>query len=265
MKRFSWFTKVAIGVIIFGTLAIGHALAQMGPGMMGGSHPHQQGDRPGQPSGPGMTGPGGMMSGGMMGPGGMVGAGAANDRPWITVMLDHREELGLSNEQIGRLFTLRDGYTKEATRRSEALAKAERQLNQLVGPGPVDLRAVEAKLNEAEAIRTDLRLSRIKVIEEGKGILTPEQGAKLIEIAKQSQQSSRGAFKHRMGAARRGMEEMQRFMQSERGAAAMTAMMEMAQRMGDGDPMLGMVRMMEMMGNMGGMMGVPPGRPAPGR
>lgn len=56
----------------------------------------------------------------------------------------------------------------------------------------------------------------------------------------------------------RGMEEMQRFMQSERMPQAMTAMMEMARQKGDGDPMVGMVRMMEMMsmmGQMGGMMG----------
>jgi hypothetical protein len=45
---------------------------------------------------------------------------------------------------------------------------------------------------------------------------------------------------------------------------AMTAMMDMARRMGDGDVMLGMVRMMEMMGSMGGMMGGPPHQQAPG-
>ena len=51
------------------------------------------------------------------------------------------------------------------------------------------------------------------------------------------------------------MEEMERFMNSDRMPQAMTAMMDMARRMGDGDVMLGMVRMMEMMGSMGGMMG----------
>lgn len=51
---------------------------------------------------------------------------------------------------------------------------------------------------------------------------------------------------------------MLRFMESERMPQAMFAMMEMARRVGDGDPMLGMVRMMErmsMMGQMSGMMG----------
>ncbi len=208
--------------------------------------------------GPGMMGPGGMMGGSTM------GSGATNDRPWITVMLDHREELNLSNEQVGRLYTLRDQFAKEARRKSEALEKAEGDLDQLLGPGPVDLGKVEAKLKEIDAVRTDLRLSRIKVIEQGKAVLTHEQGQKFVALAKQSQQSSGATEGTPMQGTTRGMEEMQRFMHSERGQASMRAMMEMARQMGNGDAMLGMTRMMEMMGNMGGMMGTP-GRPAPSR
>ncbi len=280
MKRLSRLTTVAVGAAVFGAITVGYALAQMGPGqpgpgmgpgmMMGGDEPRGQGQQPGPPMGPGMMGPGGMGPGMMMGPGGMMGGGmmgpgATNDRPWITFMLDHREELALSNEQVGRLFNLRDRFAKEARTKSEALEKVESALDQLLGPGPVDLRAVEAKLKEAEAIRTDLRLSRIKVIEEGKAVLTLEQRAKFAELAKQAQRSSGVGSQDRPMATTRGMEEMHRFMRSERGAASMNAMMEMARQMGNGDTMLGMVRMMEMMGNMGGMMGTTPGQPGSAR
>lgn len=60
------------------------------------------------------------------------------------------------------------------------------------------------------------------------------------------------------GITAEGHREMERFMHSERMPQAMTAMMEMARQIGNGDPMAGMVRMMEMMsmmGPMGGMMG----------
>jgi len=246
-----WVIFVAVLALAVG----GTALAQMGPGMMGQGGMmgpgQQQGQtqRPGQQPGPGTMGPGMMGPGGMMG-GGMMGAGATNDRPWITVMLDLREELGLSAEQTGRLFTLRDGFAKEARTKSETLEKIERDLDQLLGPGPVDLRAVEAKLKEAEAIRTDLRLARIRVIEEGKGVLTPEQRDKFVELVKQSQGSSGGALQQRTPATTRGMENMQRFMQNDQAPQTMAAMMEMARRTGNGDTMLGMVRMMEMMGSM---------------
>lgn len=249
MKR-GWIVLVAVVALAIG----GTALAQMGPGQQPG-----QTQRPGQQPGPGMMGSGMMGPGSQMGPGmmggGMMGAGATNDRPWITVMLDHREEMGLSAEQIGKLFTLRDGFAKAARTKSELLEKAERDLDQLLGPGPIDLRAVEAKLKEAEAMRTDLRLARIKVIEEGKGVLTPEQRKKLVELVKTQQPSSLGPAADGPMMGSRGVEEMQRFMQGERAPQAMAAMMEMARQMGNGDVMLGMVRMMEMMGGMGQMMG----------
>ncbi|MGH7267734.1 MAG: hypothetical protein ACREMB_23200 [Candidatus Rokuibacteriota bacterium] len=54
-----------------------------------------------------------------------------------------------------------------------------------------------------------------------------------------------------------GRKAMEEFMQSDRAPQMMANMMEMARRMGNGDPMLGMTRMMDMMGSMGGggMMG----------
>jgi len=68
------------------------------------------------------------------------------------------------------------------------------------------------------------------------------------------------------GAGPEGEKAMRDFMQSERAPQAMANMMDMARRMGDGDPMLGMTRMMEMMGGgmmggQGGMMSPPAGRP----
>lgn len=52
-----------------------------------------------------------------------------------------------------------------------------------------------------------------------------------------------------------GRKAMQEFMTSDRAPQAMTNMMEMARRMGNGDTTLGMTRMMEMMGGMDRMMG----------
>lgn len=52
-----------------------------------------------------------------------------------------------------------------------------------------------------------------------------------------------------------GQKAMREFMQSPKAPQAMNNMMEMARRMGNGDPMLGMTKMMEMMGGQGGMMG----------
>jgi len=63
-----------------------------------------------------------------------------------------------------------------------------------------------------------------------------------------------------------GKKAMRDFMSSDKASQAMTNMMEMARRMGNGDPMLGMTKMMEMMGSMGGggMMGGQGGMTQPG-
>src|SRR6266849_2963880 len=62
------------------------------------------------------------------------------------------------------------------------------------------------------------------------------------------------------GVTEQGKQAMHDFMKSPKAGEAMTRMMEMARKMGNGNPMLGMTKMMEMMGGQGGMMspGAPP-------
>ena len=66
------------------------------------------------------------------------------------------------------------------------------------------------------------------------------------------------------GTTEEGKKAMQDFMQSPKAAQAMSNMMQMARRMGNGDTMLGMTKMMEMMGGQGGMGGMMGGQASPG-
>ena len=209
-----------------------------------------------------MMGAGGMEGGGQMhGMSGMMGMhadGHSAERPWLNLALQNREQLGLSADQVKTIEAIRSEFQKEATRRSAEIEIAESELSELLRAEPVDLAKVEVKLRRIEGLRTDLRLGRIKALEQGKATLTPEQRKKLEPL------SSAGAPGGMAGM--RGMDEMHRFMQSERMPQAMSAMMEMARQMGNGDAMAGMVRMMEMMsmmGQMGGMMG--PAQPQPSK
>ena len=203
---------------------------------------------------PGHSGgmPGGM--GGMMDMGGMMmrGGSATAERPWISLALQNKDQLGLTADQVTRLESLRAEFQKEAIRRSADLEIAEMELEEPLRSEPADLTKVEAKLRQIERIRSDLRLSRIKTLEQGKALLTPEQRTRLASLGPRA---SAGSPEGMM--AGRGMEEMQRFMNSERMPQAMAGMMEMARQMGNGDATAGMVRMMEMMsmmGQTGGMM-----------
>jgi hypothetical protein len=175
-------TALLAGVGVMMALAAGgHAAAQQpqpSPGQMGG----------GGMMAPDQMGRGGMMGPGMMG-GGMTGM-APQDRPWLTIMLDHRQQLGLSAEQVGKLFDLREGFQQVALDKTRELAKAEEELAAMLGPQPVELKAVEPKLRAIEALRTELRLARLRTIEEGKRLLTQDQQAKLAQIAEQQSSSA---------------------------------------------------------------------------
>ncbi len=220
---------VAVAMVVFGGLgAAAPASAQDGQ-----SRPHSGG-----------------MPGGM---GGMMGGGPTAERPWISLALQQRDQLALTAEQVTRLEALRAEFQKEAIQRSTDLEAAETELQELLAADPADLGKVEAKLRQIEAIRTDLRFRRIKTLEEGKALLTPEQRKKLASLGPRA---SAGPGQGMI--AGHGMEEMQRFMHSERMPQAMAGMMAMARQMGNGDPMAGMVRMMEMMGQMGGGSGTQP-------
>ena len=115
-----------------------------------------------------------------VGPGGRMGRGMGEpDRPLITIMLHHRNELGLSPEQVSRLETLRGEFSKEAIRRDADIRIAELDLAALLGQEPVDLAKVEPKVREVAQLRADLSIARLRAIEQGKALLTPEQRTRL--------------------------------------------------------------------------------------
>ena len=101
------------------------------------------------------------------------------ERPLITMMLRNRQELGLSSEQVQALEDLRDGYQREAIRYQADIRIAEVELQSLLKAAAVDLEQVKVKLQEIEHLKTELRLARIRAIEQGKAVLTSEQHEKL--------------------------------------------------------------------------------------
>jgi len=105
-------------------------------------------------------------------------SGMPGERPLITLMLNHRAELGLSQAQVEGLERLRTDFGREAAQREADIRAAERELAGLLAADPVDLARVEGKLRQIERLRTDVRLGRIRTIEQGKAQLTPDQLAR---------------------------------------------------------------------------------------
>jgi len=118
---------------------------------------------------------------------------SAAERPLITLMLNWRQELGLNPTQVQNLERLRADFQREATRRDAELRAAETALGTMVQADPVDMTGVEAKLRDIEKQRADLRLARIKTIEQGKSQLTQEQRTKLSSLLASSAPGRAGA------------------------------------------------------------------------
>jgi Spy/CpxP family protein refolding chaperone len=104
------------------------------------------------------------------------------ERPLITLMLRHRDKLGLSADQVQNLERLRDSFQRETIRSEADLRIADMDLTSLLSADPVDLQKVEAKIREIERLKSDLRFARIRAIEKGKALLNAEQRAKLNNL-----------------------------------------------------------------------------------
>ena len=132
----------------------------------------------GQPEGGGMMGPG-------MGPGmggGPGGREMSHEGPLISIMLDHKQEIGLSPEQEKKLRELRTEFSKETVRRSSEIRVAEIELDSLLEQERWDLSKIEPKVKQIATLQGDLRLARIKTLEAGRALLTPAQLEKLKQV-----------------------------------------------------------------------------------
>jgi hypothetical protein len=112
-------------------------------------------------------------------------------RPLISIMLSHREELGLSSGQVQTLEGLRAKFQKEAIRAEADLRVAEMDLSQLLSKEPADMTAVEAKIREIEKRRADLRVARVRAIESGRAVLSADQREKLRTLLAEQQPTMR--------------------------------------------------------------------------
>lgn len=116
----------------------------------------------------------------------------ALERPIITLMLRHRHKLDLSLQQVQHLEDLRDGYQREAIRSDAGIRIAEVDLKRLLKADTVDLEQVNGKLQEIEHLKAEMRLARIRAIEQAKTLLSPEQREKLSPLLGEAQYSRVG-------------------------------------------------------------------------
>jgi len=118
------------------------------------------------------------------------------DRPLITQMLNNKDRLGLSADQVRKLEQLRDNFQRQSTRNDANLRIVEIDIAELLDNDPVEMAKVEAKIREGEKLRADLRLARIRAVEQAKAQLNAEQKKTLQELIAEprAQRPQRGSL-----------------------------------------------------------------------
>jgi Spy/CpxP family protein refolding chaperone len=130
--------------------------------------------------------------------------GAREDRPVISQMLNNKEALGLASDQVRRLEQLRDNFQRLTIRNEADLRIMELDIAALLDSEPVDMAKLETKMREEEKLRTDLRIARIRAIEQGKALLNADQKKKLTELMGQSLTPRSPAASQNPSATERG-------------------------------------------------------------
>lgn len=136
----------------------------------------QQRDLPRQPPSEPMQG---MTMGGM-------GDAAGRERPQLSLALQNRAELGLTEPQVKTLESLVERFRGAAQKRAGEIEAAETELATLLKQDAQAGPQAEATVRAIEKLRADLRLERIRTIAEGRAALGPEQRTKLDQLAAES-------------------------------------------------------------------------------
>lgn len=106
---------------------------------------------------------------------------SSEGRPAISQMLSYKDYLALAPDQVKKLEQLRDSFQRQSIRNEADARIVELDIAALLDNPTVDVGKVEAKVREAEKLRADLRIARIRAIEQAKAVLTAEQRKKFSD------------------------------------------------------------------------------------
>lgn len=110
------------------------------------------------------------------------GRGGKKDDEPVSFMLQHKDGLELSSQQVKDLKKLRSRFERASIRREADIKVAKMELEELMEEDSIDLEKTEGKVREVERLRADQKLSRIHKVAEAKALLGPDQRKKLVVL-----------------------------------------------------------------------------------
>ena len=121
-------------------------------------------------------------------------------------LLMHQKEIGLSEEQVGKIQALQLELDKTRIRTEAEIQLAERELHALIKDEKAELAAIEAKLKQGADLEVSLRLAAVKTRRDAMALLTPEQREKekaehdkMMKMRSEHRKGEKNGMEHGMG------------------------------------------------------------------
>ncbi len=108
--------------------------------------------------------------------------GFLGSAPLITIALNHKSDLALSDEQVANLEKIKSHYQSQVAPLAQQLQANEKEIAGLMQQTPANLIQVKAKIQEGEKYRSELRYQRLEALENGRSVLSAEQQEQLKSL-----------------------------------------------------------------------------------
>ncbi|MBI3811245.1 MAG: hypothetical protein HY283_03435 [Nitrospirae bacterium] len=109
----------------------------------------------------------------------------------VSFFIEHKDDLGLSADQVNRLKTVREGFRKTAARIDADRETAFEQFHDLMQEDEIKLAEVETASKKIEALENERRIEFAKAIAEGKKVLSKDQLKKAKELRQKGMERRR--------------------------------------------------------------------------
>ncbi|MCP5103855.1 MAG: hypothetical protein GY950_10775 [bacterium] len=100
------------------------------------------------------------------------------------MLLRHKEELGLTGDQTGKIEKMKELYSESVIRKQADIKVKELKFNTYLKKENINRGKMEKMIRDIAKMRTDMQIDRINYMLDVKNILTPEQIKKLEEFKK---------------------------------------------------------------------------------
>jgi Spy/CpxP family protein refolding chaperone len=109
----------------------------------------------------------------------------------VSFFIEHKEELGLSADQVSRLKAIREGFRKTAARLDADLETAYEQFHDLMQEDEIKPAEVETASRQIASLENERRIEFAKAIAEGRKVLSKDQLKKAKELRQKAMERRR--------------------------------------------------------------------------